>query len=91
MCGQEAEGPPQTRQCTVSQVGFSGIPKPELIMGDDHCSVVHYLISWWAEGVPDIGFSLCTAPTYCQVSEYFRLKSQGFGVNAKGCSTKVQA
>jgi len=62
---------------------FSGIPKPELIMGDDHCSVVHYLISWWAEGVPDIGFSLCTAPTYCQVSEYFRLKSQGFGLMPK--------
>ena len=52
-------------------------------MGDDHCSVVHLLIGWWAEGVPDIGFSLCTAPTYCQVSEYFRLKSQGSGLMPK--------
>jgi len=30
-------------------------------------------------GVLDIGFSSCTAPTYCLVSEYFGFKSQVSG------------
>ena len=58
---------------SVSQVVFSGIPKSYLVMGDDRHSVVHLLISWWAEGVPDIGFSSCAVPTYGLVSKYFRV------------------
>jgi len=65
--------------------------KTRIIMGDDHCSVVHYLISWWAEGVPDIGFSLCTAPTYCQCLSIFQVKSQGFGLMPKDVRQRWQA
>ena len=59
------------------------VPKSYSVTGDDHCSVVHLLISWWAEGVPDIGFSSCAAPTYSLVSEYFGVKSRGLGLMLK--------
>ena len=42
-------------------------------------------------GVPDIGFSSYTEPTYDLVSEYFRFQELRLGVGAEGRSTKVQA
>jgi len=42
-------------------------------------------------GVPDVGFSLYTVPTYDLVSEYFGFQEPRLGVGAKGHLTRVQA
>jgi len=67
------------------------IPKSYSITGYDCHRAVHLLIGWWAEGVLDIGFSLCTVPTYGLVSEYFGVEEPRFGVDAEGHSARVQA
>src|SRR5882724_6380898 len=68
----------------------SGFPSPTRLQGwSPKCGTLADRLVV-LRGVPDIGFSPYTVPTYNLVSEYFGVQEPRLGVGAEGCSTRVQ-